>query len=87
MKNYHGYNISDEDYDFIESMEDHIVSQCGFVIESAYYGMSLDPAGDAIEIWHLGECVTKFNSIKDLLLNYEINQKKLIELIEDFDFA
>ena len=87
MKEYYGYSVSDEDFDFIEDMEGIIESQCGFVIESSYYGMSLDPVEDYIEIWHLGEHITNVSSIKDLLLNFEVNGKKLIEIIEDFDFS
>ena len=68
-------------------MEGYIESQAGFVIESDYYGMSLDPCGDFIEIWHLGEHVADFASINEFLLKYEINGKKVIELISDFEFC
>ena len=84
---YEGYSISEETAEFIEEMEGIIECLCGFVIESSYYGMSLDPVEDYIEIWHLGEHITNVSSIKDLLLNFEVNGKKLIEIIEDFDFA
>ena len=87
VRDYFGYSISVEDLEFIENMEGYIESQCGFVINAPYYGMSLDPVGNHIEIWHDGECVDKRTGIKDLLLGFEINGKKIIELISDFDFA
>ena len=87
MRDYFGYSISVEDFEFIQDMERYIKSQCGFVINAPYYGMSLDPVGNHIEVWHDGECVEKFECINDLLLGFEINEKKLIELISDFDFT
>ena len=87
MSDSFGFKVSDEIFDFIKDMESYIESQTGFVIQSDCYGVSLDPVGDNIEVWHCGECVSKFNSIKDFLFGFEIQNKKIIEIISDFDFS
>ena len=87
MKDYFGVKLSDEIFDFIQDMKLYIESQTGFCIQSSYYGVSIDPVGDSIEIWHSGDRVAKFNSIKDFLFCFEINNKKVIEVLDDFDFA
>ena len=87
MNVYFGVELSDEIFNFIQDMESYIESQTGFCIQSSYYGVSIDPVGDSMEIWHCGDCVAKFNSIKDFLFCFEINNKKVIEILDDFDFA
>lgn len=86
MKTYFGYNVTDEDFEFIRNMEGYVNSQCGFCISSDYYGVSIDPVADGIEVWHNGELISKFASIETFLLNYDFNGTKIISLISDFDF-
>ena len=87
MKEYYGYNITDEVMDFINSMNDYIETNFGFAIESSDYHIYLDPIADHILIKISNINVLKYSNLKDFLLNFELNGKKMIYLLEEFDFA
>ena len=87
MEKYYGYNITDEIMDFINSMNDYIETNFGFAIESSDYYIYLDPIEDHIQIKMPNKNVLKYSNLKDFLLNFELNGKKIICLLEDFDFA
>ncbi len=87
MKDYFGYSVSDEDYDFIKGMTDYAETYFGFGIASSEYRIYLEPIEDHLEIFVEGRLVAKYSCVKEFLLNFGINEKKLIELIGDFNFA
>lgn len=87
MKNYYGYNITDDVMDFINSMNDYIETNFGFAIESSEHHIYLDPIEDYIQIKISKTNVLKYSNLKDFLLNFELNGKKIIYLLDEFDFA
>lgn len=87
MKNYFGYCVSDEVMDFITSMSDYIETNFGFAIESSEHHIYIDPIGDNIQIKASEASDLKYSDLKDFLLNFELNGKKIICLLENFDFA
>ena len=87
MKNYYGYSVSDDVMDFITSMNDYIETNFGFAIESSEHHIYLDPIEDHIQIKNSETNVLKYSDLKDFLLNFELNEKKIIYLLEEFDFA
>ena len=87
MKNYYGYNVSDDVMDFISGMNDYIETNFGFAIESSEYHIYIDPIEDHIQVKSSETIFFKYSDLKDFLLNCELKGKKIIELLEEFDFA
>lgn len=81
------YNLTEEDMSFIREMQECVKSQSGFLIESKYYGLSIDPIGEMIEAWNGGNMIGVYENIDTMLEKIIVNEKKLVELISDFDFA
>ena len=86
MINYYGYNITEEVSDFIQGMTDYIETNFGFAIENSEYHIYIDPIEDYIEI-KSDNSIQKYSNLKEFLLNYELHGKKIIELLEEFDYA
>ena len=87
MKNYFGYCVSDDIMDFIITMNDYIETNFGFAIESSEHHIYIDPIGDHVQIKTSKINAFKYSDLKDFLLNFELNGKKIIYLLDEFDFA
>ena len=87
MKNYYGYNVSDDVMDFITDMHNYIETNFGFAIESSDHHIYIDPIEDHIQVKSSETIFSKYSELKDFLLNFELEGKKIIELLEEFDFA
>lgn len=81
------YNWTEEDMSFINEMQECVKSQSGFLIESKYYGLSVDPIGEMIEAWNCGKMIGVYENIEMMLEKVIVEGKKLAEVISDFDFA
>ena len=87
MSNYYGYEISEEVSEFIQGMTDYVETNFGFAIESSEHHIYIDPIEDYVEVKFDKNTVFKYSNLREFLLNHELNGKKIIELLEDFDFA
>lgn len=87
MNDYFGYNVSDEVLDFIKGMTDYAETNFGFAIASPEYYIYVDPIEDHIIVKLDENTELKFSDIREFVLNCELNGRKVIELLEEFDYA
>lgn len=87
MKEYYGIYVSEETFEFIKAINDYVDTNFGVLIASAEHSLYIEPIDNFIEI-SCGECKgIRYPSVEKFLLNFEIEGKKMIEIIENFDFA
>lgn len=83
------YNLSQEDIDFILQIEDRCINEQNEIILE-YKGISfvLEPHGKAVQVVvAVDNVVGDYGSFDELLLNYKISGKSLIELVKDLEYG
>lgn len=88
MIDYEKYNISEDDQEFIQDMRDAVApdSQTPMNLQCGDYGFHVDIVHFELEIWHNSVKVAQYKSVDEMLLNFEVNGKPLIEQIADMDW-
>lgn len=87
MKSFCGYDVSEDVFEFIQGIIDYIETNFGFAISSSKHYIYIDPIEDHVIVKCDERPIEKYASAEELLINFEIDEKKLIELLEDFDYA
>lgn len=86
--NYEKYNLSNENIDFLMSIEDCCINgQNEIILNYKNSDFVLEPHGKVIDIYAYGHVLGRYSSFEDLLLNHKINGVPLIELVDDLDFG
>lgn len=83
------YNLDDDDILFLLQTEDWCIN-CQSEIILEYQGKSfvLEPSGKSVQVVEVADEVAgKYESFDDLLLNYKIDGKPLIELVKDLNYG
>lgn len=82
------YNLTNEDIIFLKKIEDWCTNgQNEIILEYKKKSFVLEPRGKAIQVYGYGNDLGYYNDFDDLLLNYKIDNKPLIELIPYIDFG
>ena len=79
------YNLSEEDREFIILLNELCEGGTPFNLDCDGYSFQVDPGGDGVELWNK-EKVGDFNSLFDMLENFKVNGKTLIEQIDVLGF-
>ena len=82
------YNLDNDDIMFLIQTEDWCINGQSEII-LAYKGKSfvLEPHGKCVHVYACGEVLGEYESFDDLLLNYKIDGKPLIELVKDLEYG
>ncbi len=80
------YLTDENDISFMQELYEIVSGQSDVKLRYKSWGFLLEPLGTKIEIWHEGECVAKFESLDDMLLNYLLDGKPFIEQVEYIDY-
>ena len=82
------YNLDDDDILFLTEMEDACINgQSEIILEYKEKSFVLEPRGKAVQVYAYGEVLGDYESFDDLLLNYKIDDKPLIELVKELDYG
>ena len=82
------YNLDDDDILFLTEMEDACINgQSEIILEYKEKSFVLEPRGKAVQVYAYGEVLGDHESFDDLLLNYKIDGKPLIELVKELDYG
>lgn len=83
------YNLGQEDIDFILQIEDRCINdQNEIILEYKDISFVLEPHGKAVQVVVAVDTVVgNYDSFDELLLNYKINGKSLIELVKDIEYG
>ena len=82
------YNFDDDDVIFLLEIEDACINgQNEIILDYKGKGFVLEPHGKAVQVYGYGEVLGDYDSFDDLLLNYKIDDKPLIELIKDLEYG
>ena len=82
------YTTNKDELDFLEDLYiTFAVSQIPLTLECKGYSFHVDPCCGGAQIWHLGKCIAKYDTIDDLFLNFKIDGKPFIERIADIEYA
>ncbi len=87
MIKYLGYELSEDVVDFITGMKDYVETNFGFGIKSSYCYVYVDPIEDHIEVKCDNFPIVIYSDIDEFLVNFYINNRKIIEVLEDFEYA
>lgn len=79
------YNLSKEDIDFVILLKNLCEGGTPFDLDCDGYTFQVDPGGDGVELWKK-EKVGDFDSLLDMLENFKVNGKTLIEQIDVLGF-
>ena len=83
------YNLSKEDIEFISQTEDWCINgQSEIILEYKGKSFVLEPLGKAVQVVEIAnEVSAKYECFDDLLLNYKIEGKPLIEIVKDLEYG
>lgn len=82
------YNLNDDDIQFLLQTEDCCINgQSEVVLEYKDKSFVLEPHGKAVRVYAYGEVLGDYASFGDMLLNYKIDGKPLIELVKELDYG
>lgn len=82
------YHLDDEDIEFINDLREDIINQNEIFLEYKGKSFVLEPYGTAVQIVVPVDTIDgDYESFDDLLLNYKIDGKPLIELVKDLEYG
>ena len=83
------YNLDDDDIEFILQTEAWCINgQSEITLDYKGRTFVLEPSGKTIQVVEIADKVAgEFESFDDLLLNYKIDGKPLIDLVKDLEYG
>lgn len=83
------YNFDDDDILFLTEIEDACINgQNEIILEYKGKSFVLEPLGKVVQVVEVAEKVAgRYESFDELLLNYKIDGKPLIELVKDLEYG
>ena len=83
------YDLDDDDIAFLLQTEDWCINgQSEIILDYKGQTFVLEPHGQAVQVVSVAdEIAGKFANFDDLLLNYKIDGKPLIELVKDLEYG
>ncbi len=82
------YNLDDEDIEFLRQTEDWCINgQSEITLQYKEKSFVLEPHGSAVQVYAYGEVLGEYESFDDLLLNYKIDGRSLIELVKELEYG
>lgn len=83
------YNLDDDDIEFLLQTEDWCINgQSEIILEYKGRTFVLEPSGKSIQVVEVADEIAGiYDSFDDLLLNYKIDGKPLIELVKDLEYG
>ena len=89
MLNFTKYNLDDDDIAFLIQTENWCIGgQSEITLEYKGRTFVLEPFGKSVQVVEAADEVAgEYESFEDLLLNYKIDGKPLIELVKDLEYG
>ncbi len=83
------YGFDDDDIIFLLEIEDACINgQSEIILQYKDKSFVLEPHGEAVQVIEVAdEIAGKYECFDDLLLNYKIDGKPLIELVKELDYG
>lgn len=83
------YDLEDDDILFLTEIEDACINnQNEIILEYKGRSFVLEPLGQAVQVVEVaGEVSGRYESFDDLLLNYKVNGKTLIEIVKELEYG
>ncbi len=83
------YDLDDDDREFIAQIEKWCINgQSEITLEYKDKSFVLEPLGQTVQVVETaGEVAGTYDSFDDLLLNYRIDGKPLIELVKELEYG
>ena len=83
------YNLNDDDIMFLIQTEDWCINgQSEIILDYKGKTFVLEPSGKTVQVVEVADQVAgKYESFDDLLLNYKIDGKPLIELVKELEYG
>lgn len=82
------YDLDDDDIEFVNDLREDIKNQNEIILEYKGKSFVLEPYGKAVQVVvAVDTIVGDYKSFDDLLLNYTIDGKPLIELVKDLEYG
>ncbi len=82
------YSFNDDDIIFLLEIEDACINgQSEIILQYKDKSFVLEPHGKAVQVYGYGEVLGDYESFDDLLLNYKIDGRPLIELVKELDYG
>lgn len=83
------YNLDDDDIMFLIQTEDWCINgQSEIILDYKGKTFVLEPSGKTVQVVEVANQVAgKYESFDDLLLNYKIDGKPLIELVKELEYG
>ena len=83
------YNFDDDDIMFLIQTEDWCINgQSEIILDYKGKTFVLEPSGKTVQVVEVADKVAgEYESFDDLLLNYKIDGKPLIELVKDLEYG
>lgn len=82
------YNLDNDDIEFVSDMREDIENQNEIILEYKGKSFVLEPSGKTVQVVETAEQVAeKYDDFDDLLLNYKIDGKPLIELVKYLEYG
>lgn len=89
MLDFTKYNLDADDIEFLIQTEDWCVNgQSEIILKYKGKTFVVEPLGKAVQVVVAADTVAgEYESFDDMLLNYKIDGKRLIELIKDLEYG
>ena len=83
------YNLDDDDIAFLLEIEDACINgQNEIILEYKGKSFVLEPSGQVVQVVEVADQIAgKYESFDDLLLNYKIDNKPLMEIVKDLEYG
>lgn len=83
------YNLDDEDIEFLLQTENWCINgQSEIILDYKGKTFVLEPFGKSVQVVEVADEVAgEYESFDDLLLNYKIDGKPLIEIVKDLKYG
>ena len=83
------YNLDEDDIRFLAQIEDWCIGgQSEIILEYKGRTFVLEPSGKTIQVVEVADEVAgEYENFDDLLLNYKIDGKPLIELVKELEYG
>ena len=83
------YNLDDDDIMFLIQTEDWCINgQNEIILDYKGKTFVLEPTGKTVQVVEIADQVAgQYDSFDDLLLNYKIDGKPLIELVKELEYG